>query len=77
MSSNTRVDDYTIDGELHKVLINNEGQYSIWPAGQEAPKGWTETGTRGSKSECSEYVQNNWTDMRPLSLQKEMSKTSH
>ncbi len=77
MSDNKRVDDFTIDGDLHKVLINEEGQYSIWPAGQNAPSGWKETGPVGSKAECSAYVDANWTDMRPLSLQKAMASNSH
>lgn len=77
MSDNKRVDDFTIDGDLHKVLINEEGQYSIWPAGQKAPPGWKETGPVGSKAECSAYVDANWTDMRPLSLQKAMASNSH
>lgn len=34
MSTEKRLDDYTIDGDVHKVLINDEGQYSIWPVGQ-------------------------------------------
>ena len=34
MTIEKRLDDYTIDGDVHKVLMNDEGQYSIWPAGQ-------------------------------------------
>ena len=69
---NTVQDDFTIDGDLHKVLFNEEGQYSIWPAGQKAPEGWTEDGFTGNKAECSEHVNNVWLDMRPKSLQKMM-----
>jgi hypothetical protein len=41
MAAEKRLDDYTIDGDVHKVLINDEGQYSIWPAGQKFPR-WME-----------------------------------
>jgi len=77
MSEKNRIDNYTIDGDLHKILINDEGQYSIWPAGQKAPDGWKEIGPTGSKAECSAYVDKNWLDMRPISLQKSMRQTAH
>ena len=77
MPTQKRLDDYTIDGDLHKVLTNDEGQYSIWPAGQNAPDGWKEVGVTGSKAECSAYVDANWLDMRPISLQKAMAQKTH
>lgn len=77
MTDKKRVDDFTIDGDLHKVLVNEEGQYSIWPAGQQAPSGWKEIGPVGTKAECSAYVDANWKDMRPLSLQKTMAGEVH
>lgn len=67
------VNSYTIDGDVLKVLINDEAQYSVWPAGQAAPAGWNEVGFMGSMQECSEYVDQHWKDMRPLSLQKAMA----
>ena len=77
MAAEKRLDDYTIDGDVHKVLINDEGQYSIWPAGQKAPDGWKEVGPTGTKAECSAYVDANWLNMRPISLQKAMAKHTH
>ncbi|BBM85064.1 MbtH family protein [Candidatus Uabimicrobium amorphum] len=59
------------DGEL-KVVVNHEEQYSIWPADREAPEGWREVGVRGDKATCLEYIEKHWTDMRPLSLRKQM-----
>ncbi len=76
-STTENINAYTIDGDLLKVIINGEGQYSIWPAKKETPAGWKECGFSGSKTECSDYVDANWTDMRPLSLQKAMQKTTH
>jgi MbtH protein len=67
------VNNYTIDGDVFKVLINDEVQYSLWPAGQQAPAGWTEVGFTGDMQECSDYVDQHWVDMRPLSLQKAMA----
>lgn len=55
-----------------KVLVNHEEQYSLWPDFKAVPAGWRETGTRGSKQECLDYVERTWTDMRPLSLRQAM-----
>ncbi|NUR62194.1 MAG: MbtH family NRPS accessory protein [Catenulispora sp.] len=51
-----------------KVLINHEEQYSLWPADTPVPGGWNETGVLASKAECDQYIEENWTDMRPKSL---------
>lgn len=75
--STSNVNAYTIDGDLFKVIKNEEGQYSIWPAKKQTPAGWSETGFTGSKSESSAYVDREWTDMRPLSLQKAMASHEH
>ncbi|MEU2541360.1 MbtH family protein [Streptomyces iakyrus] len=60
--------DFENDEARFKVLINDEEQYSIWPADLAVPGGWTETGVNASKAECDAYLEENWTDMRPKSL---------
>ena len=73
-SQNTpTINAYTIDGDLFKVIKNDEGQYSLWPEKKATPAGWTETGFTGSKAEATDYVDREWTDMRPISLQKAMA----
>jgi MbtH protein len=52
----------------YRVVVNHEEQYSIWPAGREAPNGWRDDGFEGTKAECLAHVDEVWTDMRPLSL---------
>ncbi|WP_326609095.1 MbtH family protein [Streptomyces scopuliridis] len=54
------------------VLINEEGQHSLWPVFAEVPAGWTVVHGQDSKEACLEFVNKNWTDMRPLSLVREM-----
>ncbi|HLG56459.1 MAG TPA: MbtH family protein [Vicinamibacterales bacterium] len=56
------------------VLINDEGQYSLWPAWRDVPMGWTAVGPTGKRAECLEYVEQNWTDMRPKSLIEAMNR---
>ncbi|MGH8902424.1 MAG: MbtH family protein [Egibacteraceae bacterium] len=50
------------------VLINDEGQYSLWPAFVEAPAGWTVAHPRDTRQACLDYINRHWTDMRPQSL---------
>jgi MbtH protein len=52
--------------ELHyKVVLNEEDQYSIWPARRANPAGWTDEGTRGTRTECLDHIEVVWQDMRP------------
>ena len=51
-----------------EVVVNEEEQYSIWPADREPPVGWTKAGKVGTKAECLALITEVWTDMRPLSL---------
>jgi MbtH protein len=60
------------DQIIYKVVINHEEQYSICPADRENPLGWRDVGKQGSKQDCLEYIKQVWTDMRPLSLRKQM-----
>lgn len=52
----------------YEVVINQEGQYSIWPANKIVPNGWSTAGTQGTKEVCLAFISEVWTDMRPLSL---------
>jgi MbtH protein len=65
------------DMTIYKVVLNHEGQYSIWPADRENALGWMDAGKSGSKEECLNYIQEVWTDMRPLSLRKQMEDAAH
>jgi MbtH protein len=60
------------DTTIYKVVLNDEEQYSIWPAHRENPLGWRDGGKSGPKSECLGFIKEVWTDMRPLSLRKAM-----
>jgi MbtH protein len=58
----------------HAVVINDEEQYSIWPAGRELPAGWRADSFTGTEEECLAYIDETWTDMRPASLRRWMSE---
>jgi MbtH protein len=52
------------------VVKNDEEQYSIWPSGKNVPAGWRSIGDEQTKMGCLEFIEQNWKDMRPLSLRK-------
>ncbi len=64
------------DHTIYKVVVNHEEQYSIWPADRENALGWNDVGKTGTKAECLAYIEEVWTDMRPLSLRKKMEEAA-
>jgi uncharacterized protein YbdZ (MbtH family) len=53
---------------------NDEGQHSLWPAFADIPAGWTSVFGKDTRKACLDYIEENWTDMRPKSLIEEMKK---
>lgn len=53
---------------IYEVVVNQEGQYSIWPVNRAVPNGWTTAGKQGSKEACLAFISEVWTDMRPHTL---------
>lgn len=60
-------------GTLFKVVLNHEEQYSLWPADRDNAPGWRDAGKQGTREQCLEYIQQVWSDMRPLSLRQQMN----
>jgi MbtH protein len=50
------------------ALVNDEGQYSLWPAFAEVPAGWKVAHTEDTRQACLDHINQHWTDMRPQSL---------
>jgi MbtH protein len=69
-------DDETDDTQRYEVVLNDEEQYSLWPADRELPAGWRKAGKNGTKRECLAHIDEVWTDMRPLSLRLAMAKAA-
>lgn len=57
------------------VLRNEEGQHSLWPVFADVPDGWTVAHPEDSRQACLDYIEANWTDLRPLSLQRAMAES--
>lgn len=70
-----------LDDETGKfyALVNDEGQFSLWPIFVAVPDGWRVVygGTEGvSRKSCLEFIEAEWTDMRPMSLRDAMDQDS-
>jgi MbtH protein len=61
------------NGTFH-VLVNDEGQHSLWPSWKDVPAGWTIAHKSDTRAACLDYIEKNWTDMRPKSLIEKMKK---
>ncbi|ASW55443.1 MbtH family NRPS accessory protein [Plantactinospora sp. KBS50] len=66
------VEDKT-DERTYQVVVNDEEQYSIWLADRDLPPGWRAEGTSGDRAACLAHIDEVWTDMRPLSLRRQMA----
>lgn len=53
---------------IYNVLINEEGQHSLWPSFLVIPEGWSVIYSEESRQDCLEYINKNWTDLQPKSL---------
>jgi MbtH protein len=54
------------------VLVNDEGQHSLWPVFADVPEGWQVTFGEAGRQDCLDFIEKSWTDMRPKSLIKAM-----
>ena len=57
---------------MYFVLINDEGQHSLWPVFADVPDGWEVNFGEAGRQECLDFIEKNWTDMRPNSLIRAM-----
>ncbi|MGW6919362.1 MbtH family protein [Kitasatospora sp. NPDC054939] len=53
-----------------RVLRNDEGQHSLWPSFAEVPAGWSVVREDDGRQECLDWIEEHWTDLRPLSLRE-------
>jgi MbtH protein len=60
-------------GAKYLVLINDEGRHSLWPVFADVPDGWEVIFGADGRQECLDFVEKNWTDMRPRSLVRAMA----
>lgn len=56
------------ESSRYHVVVNAEGQHSLWPAHLDVPAGWDAVHGVADRAACVAYIEENWTDMRPKSL---------
>ncbi|MGB7794901.1 MAG: MbtH family protein [Pseudonocardiaceae bacterium] len=61
---------------IFHVLVNDEGQHSLWPTFADVPAGWSIVLASTDRRSCVNYVDEHWTDMRPNSLIEAMEKST-
>ena len=54
------------------VLVNDEEQHSLWPAFADVPAGWRVVYGEADRAACLDYIEQNWTDIRPKSLRERL-----
>lgn len=70
------VHDARRESTVYKVVVNDEEQFSIWPAHRANPPGWHDEGTVGHRDACLDHIERVWTDMRPRSVRRQLDDTS-
>lgn len=68
-----RTNPFDDDHAAFFVLINDEEQHSLWPAFSDIPAGWHAVYGEAGRDACLDYIEHNWTDMRPKSLRDAMA----
>lgn len=63
------------NGRFH-VLVNDEEQHSLWPSFVDVPDGWRVVFGETDRASALEYVEANWTDLRPKSLRDAMAASA-
>jgi uncharacterized protein YbdZ (MbtH family) len=56
------------------VLVNDEEQHSLWPAFADIPNGWRIGFGEADRASCLEYIEREWTDIRPKSLRDRLAE---
>jgi glycopeptidolipid biosynthesis protein len=56
------------------VLVNDEEQHSLWPVFADVPPGWRIVFGEAARADCLEYIEANWTDIRPKSLRERLAQ---
>lgn len=60
---------------VYVVLVNDEGQHSLWPEAIDVPDGWQVAHDPDSREACLNWIEQHWTDLRPRSLVEALEGT--
>jgi len=60
------------DNASFLVLVNDEEQHSLWPTFADVPAGWRAVYREANRVACVDYIERNWTDIRPRRLRERL-----
>lgn len=55
------------DDAAFYVLVNDEGQHSLWPTFADVPAGWRVVFGESSRTDCLTHIEEVWVDLIPRS----------
>jgi uncharacterized protein YbdZ (MbtH family) len=56
------------------VLANDEEQHRLRPTFADVPAGWRVVFGAADRAACLDYIEENWTDIRPQSLRERLAQ---
>jgi uncharacterized protein YbdZ (MbtH family) len=62
------------DNSNFVVLANDEEQDSLWPVFADVPAGWRAVYGEADRAVCLDYIEQNWSDIRPKSLRERLAE---
>ena len=68
------VNPFDDDNGTFVVLINDEEQHRLWPTFVDVPAGWRVVYGEAGRAACLEFIEQNWTDIRPKSLRDRLAQ---
>lgn len=71
---NVSINPFDDDTGSFLVLINDEEQHSLWPSFADVPAGWRVVYGEADRAACLEFIEQNWTDIRPKSLRERLAQ---
>ena len=66
------INPFDYDNASFLVLVNDEVQHSLWPTFSDLPAGWQVVYGEADRVACLDYIEQNWTDIRPRSLRERL-----
>ncbi|GAA4533820.1 MbtH family protein [Mycobacterium paraffinicum] len=61
------------DSGTFLFLVNDEEQHSLWPLFADVPAGWSVVCGEAGRQDCLDFIEQNWTDIRPKSLRERLA----